>query len=217
MTTSYTLPRLQFITGSNPRLPHADEVRQVCEAGVRFIQFREKHASVEGTKRMAETALAVAQLYDALFIVNDYLEVAEAIGAHGVHVGYDDASPAEAREKLGSQAIIGGTGNTFDHVQQLYQQGVDYMGIGPFRHTDTKDQLKPLLGLKGYETLSQKMQETGINTPVYAVGGLMAEDVSLIQESGVSGVAVSSAIGATRDLEAAAKTFLQEIEHQKQW
>ena len=211
MVDRKSLPRLQFITGSNARLSHADEVREVCEAGVRFIQFREKHASVEGTKRMAETALAVARLYDAYFIVNDYIEVARDIGADGVHVGYEDATPTQAKEALGDEAIIGGTGNTFTHIERMYQQGVHYMGLGPFRYTNTKDELKPLLGLEGYQKLSQQMVEAGINTPIYAVGGLMVADVASLMETGIHGVAVSSAIGAAHHVREAAQNFLEEI------
>ncbi len=211
MVDSRSLPRLQFITGSNARLSHADEVREVCEAGVRFIQFREKHSSVEGTKRMAETALAVARLYNAYFIVNDYIEVARDIGADGVHVGYEDATPAQAKEALGAGAIVGGTGNTFSHIERMYQQGVHYMGVGPFRYTNTKDELKPLLGLDGYQKLSQQMVEAGMNTPIYAVGGLMVEDVTSLMDTGIHGIAVSSAIGAAHHVKEAALSFLEEI------
>ena len=160
---------------------------------------------------MAETALAVARLYDAYFIVNDYIEVARDIGADGVHVGYEDATPTQAKEALGDEAIIGGTGNTFSHIEHMYQQGVHYMGVGPFRYTNTKDELKPLLGLEGYQKLSQQMVEAGINTPVYAVGGLMVADVASLMETGIHGVAVSSAIGAAHHVREAAQNFLEEI------
>jgi thiamine-phosphate diphosphorylase len=215
MAFSNPFPPLQFITGSNPRLPYAEEVREACRAGVRFIQFREKRASVESTKRMAETALTIAKGFGAWFIVNDYIEVAQSIGADGVHVGYYDELPQQARAQLGQEAIVGGTANDFNHIQSLYQQNVNYMGIGPFRYTTTKDELKPTLGFEGYQNLTQQMEKAGINIPVYAVGGLSQEDVDDILKSGVNGIAVSSAVGKQSNIYEAASSFLEKIRNTK--
>ncbi len=211
MTITNPFPPLQFITGSNPRLPHAEEVRQACMAGVRFIQFREKHSSVESTKRMAETALTIAKGFGAWFIVNDYIEVAQSIGADGVHLGYYDESPEQARAQLGQQAIVGGTANDFNHVQSLYRQNVSYMGVGPFRYTSSKNELKPILGFEGYKNLTHQMTKAGINTPVYAVGGLSKEDIADILKAGVNGIAVSSAVGKQTNIYQAASYFLETI------
>lgn len=206
------LPRLQFITGTNPRLPHSEEVREVCKAGVRFIQFREKAATVESTKRMAETALAVARIYGAWFIVNDYVEVADAIGADGVHVGYNDTSPKEARKALGNDAIIGGTANNIDHIKWLQEQEVTYMGVGPFRYTDNKEELEPILGFEGYQTLLQQMNPSGISIPIYAVGGVTIDDAGYLIANGLHGVSVGSAIGASKDIQSSASALLQAID-----
>lgn len=211
MANNKSLPPFQFITGTNPRLPHAEEVREACKAGVEFIQFREKNASIESTKRMAETAMTIAKSYNANFLVNDYVEVAKSIGADGVHVGYNDIPPEEARKQLGSNAIIGGTGNDFEHVQALYDQGVSYMGIGPFRYTNTKDELKPILGVEGYHQLVKQMRDAGIDIPVYAVGGLSPDDVDKLLAAGISGIAVSSAVGDQRNIYEAARAFLSNL------
>lgn len=212
MNKGSELPRLQFITGTNPRLPHSEEVREVCKAGVRFIQFREKAATVESTKRMAETAFAVARIYGAWFIVNDYIEVALDIGADGVHVGYKDASPKEARDALGNDAIIGGTANNFDHIKWLHEQEVNYMGVGPFRYTDNKEELEPILGFEGYQKLLQQMNAYGITIPTYAVGGVTIDDAGRLIANGLHGVSIGSAIGSSRDIQSSAQSLLQALE-----
>ena len=197
MNKANKIPRFQFITGSNARLSHADEARQACEGGVRFIQFREKNATLESCKRMAETTLHVCRKYNAWLIIDDYIEVAKDIQADGVHLGYNDEPPIKARQVLGDNAIIGGTGNNIDHVRQLANEQVDYVGVGPYQFTYSKNSLKPTLGIEGYRNLIYQMQQHGINVPVFAIGGIQMTDIPEIFKTGVYGIAVSSAIGAS--------------------
>ncbi len=211
MFTNNFLPRLQFITGTNPRMSHAEEARQACKGGIRFIQFREKQASLENCKRMAETTYFVCREYNAYLIIDDKIEVAKDIKADGVHLGYEDESPDKAREILGKNAIIGGTGNSFDHVKSLSNSSVDYIGLGPYRSTNTKDRLKPLLGIEGYKNLKQQMDEAGIAIPIYAIGGIQVNDVPDILDTGIYGVAVASAIGNQPDPFQAANDFAAHI------
>ena len=210
MNDKKSLPRVQFITGSNTRLSHAEEAKQACEGGIRFIQFREKNATIEGCKRMAETTLKVCKRYNAVLIVNDYIEVAQAVEADGIHLGYNDEHPEYAREKLGDNAIIGGTGNNYDHIKQLAQK-VDYFGIGPYRYTETKENLKPILGVEGYRELVSKMQKENLNIPVFAVGGIQLTDIEPLLSTGIHGIAVSSAIGSSLQPLEAAKRFVNHL------
>lgn len=212
MSTQNFLPRLQFITGTNPRMSHAEEARQACKGGIRFIQFREKQASLEDCKRMAETTYHVCKQYNAFLVVDDQIEVAQEINADGVHLGYEDESPDRARDILGNKAIIGGTGNTFDHVQSLSESGVDYIGVGPYSFTHTKGKLKPYLGLEGYKKLKNQMVNDGIEIPVFAIGGVQLNDLPDILNTGIHGVAVASAIGKETDLLEAASNFTAHID-----
>jgi thiamine-phosphate pyrophosphorylase len=90
--------------------------------------------------------------------------------------------------------IVGGTANTFEHIQQRVQEGVDYIGLGPFRFTSTKEKLSPVLGLQGYQRIMDQVRAANIQLPIVAIGGIVAEDVPGLRDAGIYGVAVSGAI-----------------------
>ena len=185
---------IQFITHANDRYNYLDGVRIALEGGCRWIQLRMKDASEEEVLKTAESTRKLCRQYDAVFLLDDYVELVERSGADGVHLGKDDMPIDEARRLLGKDKIIGGTANTFEDVKRIYSAGADYIGCGPFRFTTTKKKLSPILGLDAYSRIIKQMNAYGINIPVIAIGGILLQDVSDIMQTGVSGVAVSGAI-----------------------
>lgn len=185
---------IQFITHANDRYNYLDGVRIALEGGCRWIQLRMKDASEEEVLKTAESTRKLCRQYDAVFLLDDYVELVERTGADGVHLGKNDMPIDEARRLLGKDKIIGGTANTFEDVKRIYSAGADYIGCGPFRFTTTKKKLSPILGLDGYSRIIKQMNAYGINIPVIAIGGILLQDVSDIMQTGVSGVAVSGAI-----------------------
>lgn len=185
---------IQFITHANNRYDYLDGVRMALEGGCRWIQLRMKDASEEEVLKTAESTRKLCRQYDAVFLLDDYVELVERSGADGVHLGKDDMPIDEARRLLGKDKIIGGTANTFEDVKRIFFAGADYIGCGPFRFTTTKKKLSPILGLDGYRRIIEQMTAYGINIPVIAIGGILLQDVSDIMQTGVSGVAISGAI-----------------------
>ncbi len=185
---------IQFITHANDRYDYLDGVRMALEGGCRWIQLRMKDALEEEILKTAGSTRKLCRQYDAVFILDDYVELVEMSGADGVHLGKDDMPIDEARRLLGKDKIIGGTANTFEDVKRIYSAGADYIGCGPFRFTTTKKKLSPILGLDGYRRIIEQMDAYGINIPVIAIGGILLQDVSDIMQTGVSGVAISGAI-----------------------
>lgn len=185
---------IQFITHANDRYDYLDGVRMALEGGCRWIQLRMKDASEEEVLKTAESTRKLCRQYDAVFLLDDYVELVERSGADGVHLGKNDMPIDEARRLLGKDKIIGGTANTFEDVKRIYSAGADYIGCGPFRFTTTKKKLSPILGLDAYSRIIKQMNAYGINIPVIAIGGILLQDVSDIMQTGVSGVAVSGAI-----------------------
>ncbi len=189
-----TINKLQYITQETTDLNQIEAARQACEAGCDWVQLRVKNKPEEEVLRIAQEVKQICAEYQATFVINDYVSVAKAVGADGVHLGKEDMPPTEAREILGEQAIIGGTGNTFEDVQKLVAAKVDYLGVGPFRFTTTKQKLSPTLGLEGYRKLIEQCKSENIDTPIVAIGGILAEDVPSIMQTGVHGIAVSGLI-----------------------
>lgn len=184
------IERLQYISQQGPNLAHTDAIEAACAAGCQWVQLRMKNVTDEAYLDQAKKAQALCQRYGAQLIVNDNVAVAEAVGA-GVHLGKTDLAPIEARKTLGSEALIGGTANTFDDVRHLVAQGVDYIGLGPYRHTTTKENLSPLLGLAGYTRIMEQCRAHGITVPIIAIGGIKMKDLIPLFSTGIHGIAVS--------------------------
>ena len=158
------------------------------------MQLRMKDASDDEVRKAAAEILPMCKSHDAVFLLDDRVHLVKEVGADGVHLGKNDMPVDEARRVLGEEYIIGGTANTFDDIKRLWQQGADYIGCGPYRYTTTKKNLAPVLGIDGYRSIMQRMEEAGINLPVVAIGGITAEDIDEILATGVKGIAVSGTI-----------------------
>lgn len=191
------ISNLQYITQPIAGKSTAELVREVCDAGVKWIQLRLKNADAFVWEQVAIEVWEVCQDMGVVFIINDNVDVAKRVMADGVHLGKQDMKPSEARKILGEDVIIGGTANTFEDIQFLAAEGVDYIGLGPFTFTTTKDNLSPQLGLIGYQQIVEQCQAAGIQIPMVAIGGIKEEDVLPIMEAGMHGIAVSGLISHT--------------------
>ena len=205
------IARLHAITQNLPHISHAEQARRACAGGAKWIQPRVKKADAATLRAEARATLAICQAAGAALIINDHAPLAAEIGAAGVHLGKQDFSPDEARRMLGPAFLIGGTANTFADILRLADMGVDYIGLGPFRFTETKENLSPILGLEGYRNIALQCREAGIGMPVIAIGGIREGDVAAIRETGMYGVAVSSAINLAEAPEQATAAFLHAL------
>ena len=185
---------LQFITHYTDTIGYLDSVRIALEGGCRWVQLRMKNATVDEIRPVALEAMALCKEAGATFIIDDHVALVKEIGADGVHLGKNDMPIDEARRILGPDFIIGGTANTFEDVVMHYNNGANYIGCGPFRFTTTKEKLSPVLGLEGYREIVAKMKDAGIDIPVVAIGGIVAEDIPQIMETGVTGIALSGTV-----------------------
>jgi len=188
---------------------HAAEL--ACQGGVRWVQLRVKNLPAAEWQQRALAVQAVCRYHGAALIINDNPALALKIGADGVHLGQQDMPPAEARALLESDFIIGGTANTFADIEGLVAAGVDYIGLGPFRFTTTKEKLSPILGLAGYAEIMAQCRAAGFTTPVVGIGGVELADVAALLDTGLHGVAVSGAIGGAASPTEAVQLFIEEL------
>ena len=200
---------LQFISDATNTMSHLDAIAAALQGGCRWIQLRMKEATDEEVRDVARQALDLCRKYNAVFIIDDRTDIAKEVGADGVHLGKNDMPLKEARRILPENAIIGGTANTIDDIRQLWIDGADYIGCGPFRFTTTKENLAPLLGLEGYRKLKQQMNDNGILLPVVAIGGITKDDIPDIMNTGVDGIAVSGAVLNAQDPVAEMRLMLE--------
>lgn len=187
--------KLQFITHHNECHSYIDSARVALEGGCRWVQLRMKEANEALLEQTAITIQRMCREHGATFIIDDNVILAKRIGADGVHLGKSDMPIHEAKEFLGDGYIIGATVNTFeDIVNTLHTATPDYFGCGPFRHTTTKQNLAPILGINGYRDIISKMHLHNIDIPLIAIGGITKGDIPELLCCGVDGIALSGSI-----------------------
>ncbi len=202
---------LQYITNGRTPYEVEAEVQRVLAGGCRWVQVRMKDASDDTVADALRRVKPICDLLGAILLVDDRVNLVNRLSIDGVHLGQKDMAPAEARRVLGRQAIIGSTANNLDQVKDLDFDNIDYAGVGPLRFTSTKKNLAPVLGLEGYERIMDYLRQTDRDLPIVAIGGIVPDDAESLLRLGVSGIAVSGAIGNAPDPKRATVNFVQKL------
>jgi len=188
---SHQLPPILCLTQDGLPWGHEEQARRLLAAGARWIQLRMKGSDPDTWIATARTVVSLCRHAGARCVVNDSIEVALAADADGVHLSRGEGDWIEARRQIGPDRLLGGTVNTRDDAAVVRACGVlDYVGIGPWRFTATKQALAPVLGPEG---VRQLVALCG-NLPAWAIGGIQAEDLPEVRATGVRGVAVTGAL-----------------------
>jgi thiamine-phosphate pyrophosphorylase len=181
--------RLYFVCDAQP---HGGEVepllRAALDGGVDIVQLREKSLPDREIELAALTFRRLCDIYSALFIVNDDPELAVACNADGVHVGQEDTPPAQAREVLGPDAIIGLSTHSAEQIAAAAEAPVDYISVGPVWETPTKEG-RPAVGL---ELVGQAAESA--RQPFFAIGGIDPSNAAEVVDAGARRLGVVRAI-----------------------
>ncbi|RTY88068.1 thiamine phosphate synthase [Flavobacterium sp. RSP15] len=186
--------KLHYISQGNTVEEQLHNIHKALDNGCHWIQLRFKNQNALEVFTLAEAVKMLCKEYLATFIINDNVHLVKQLDADGVHLGLSDMKVEEARLILGTTKIIGGTANTFIDVRQRTAENCDYIGLGPFQFTTTKQNLSPILGLEGYRLIIQQMKIKNIQIPIYAIGGITLENVEDLMETGIQGIAASGLI-----------------------
>jgi thiamine-phosphate pyrophosphorylase len=198
--------RLYFVT--DPHLHKGylviEQVKLALQGGVRVIQIREKELSTPDFSALVAEALRLTRAYDAFLIVNDAVDVAIAAGADGVHLGQEDMPLGEARDLLGSNAVIGISVQTPAQAIDAEVGSADYIAVSGVFPTATKTDVGRYPGLDG---VTQIRRSTGL--PIIAIGGINPQNCRRVIEAGAHGVAVVTAITMSDDIPGTCRNFLK--------
>lgn len=182
----------------------AEQVEAAIAGGARVIQYRDKGDDARRRETEARALLAVCERHGVPLLINDDLALAARIGAHGVHIGRDDGALADARARLGTDAIIGvSCYNRLELAQQAAAEGADYVAFGRFFPSTTKPgavQASPAVLAAARRDLS---------CPLVAIGGITAENGRPLIEAGADMLAVIRGVFAAPDITAAARRIAQ--------
>ena len=182
------------------------QVEDAIKGGATFIQLREKELGSEAFLEEAKVIQQLCRKYEVPFVINDNVDIAEAIGADGVHVGQRDMEAGDVRRRLGPDKIIGVSARTVEQALLAQAHGADYLGVGAVFPTGSKADAKEL----EHSTLKEICD--AVNIPVIAIGGISRDNVTELKGTGICGVAVISAIFAQKDVEAAARDLRIQVE-----
>ena len=176
-TDIYCITARQFSLGHS----NLEVVRQMLEAGIKIIQYREKDFSMLQKYRECLGIRDLTAQYGACFIVNDDVHLALAVESDGIHVGQDDLPVEKVRELVGDKMLIGlSTHSTEQADRAVEAQIADYIGVGPLYQTSTKKDVMPAVGL-GY--LDYVVSHHKI--PFVAIGGVKESNVAEVIKHGV--------------------------------
>ena len=168
--------RLMFITHRTNKYTELDEVKMVTKGGCTWVQLRMKeNLNLEVAKAIAHFTLFDCDT-DCACCLDDDLEMAFKAGIHCVHLGKNDIPVSEAWHRIIEKGkedlfLVGATANTFEDILKADREGASYIGLGPYRYTETKKNLSPVLGLEGYRKIMEQCREAGLEIPIFAIGG----------------------------------------------
>lgn len=175
----------------------SDVVKASIQAGVTFVQLREKDMDYSDVKKEALKLKNICREFDVPFVINDYVSLAVEMDADGVHIGQSDMEAQEVRAMLAADKILGVSVQTVEQAIKAEKAGASYLGVGAVFPTNTKAEAKPL-DMSTLQTICE-----AVNIPVVAIGGITKENVHKLQDAKINGVAVVSAILAQEDIKTA--------------
>ena len=161
-----------------------EQVEKSLKGGVTFVQLREKKLDEESFLQEAIEIKELCKKYNVPFVINDNVDIAIKMDADGVHVGQSDMEAGDVRKKLGPDKIIGVSAQTVEQAILAEKHGADYLGVGAVFPTAICE---------------------AVSIPVIAIGGITKDNVKELAGSGICGIAVISAIFASKDIETATK------------
>lgn len=183
------------------------ELKKVVEdailGGVTIVQVREKDVSTREFYNVAKEVKEVTDHYKVPIIINDRLDIAQAINAHGVHLGQKDMHLNIARRILGKDKIIGISVGNVKEALEAENNGADYLGIGTIFPTGSKKDVDAIIGIDGLSKI-----KNNISIPSVAIGGINKTNFKDVLNTGIEGISVISAILDEDDINIAANNLL---------
>jgi thiamine-phosphate pyrophosphorylase len=178
--------KLYLVTAPAPDL--VARVEGALQGGLTLVQYRDKNGNDDERLSIAQQLCELCHKYNALFLLNDRVDIALAVNADGVHLGQQDLPIAVARQILGTHKIIGRSTTNPDEMERAIKEGADYIGVGPVYDTPTKAG-KAAAGLE-YVRYAQQ----NATIPWFAIGGIDANNIQDVLKAGATRVAVVRAI-----------------------
>jgi len=186
------ISKLEFVLITNREICKSElteVVRQAAEGGIGAVQLREKDLNTKDLYTLAKRLREITEELNLNLIVNDRADIAMAIDAEGVHLGWQSLDIETVRNIIGSKKLIGFSAHNLQEAKMAHDEGADYITISPIFKTSHKDfHISPLGAIKIKEIKEQ------VNIPAVALGGINENNVEEVLENGADGIAAMSTI-----------------------
>jgi len=202
LTGLYLILDTQALQGRS----EAEVATQAIQGGAKIIQLRDKQRHKADLLEIAQKLKEVCVHKGVLFIINDYLDLALASDADGLHLGQKDLPIPEARRLLPMDKLIGCSTTTVSEAVRSQSEGADYIAVGSIYPTTSKADFK----LAGLDTLRRVRKR--VSLPLIAIGGINETNVEEVMKAGADGVAVISAVLGAADIEEATQKLVTMVE-----
>lgn len=179
-------------------------VEDALRAGIKAVQLREKDLPIRELLDMAYRMRELTARYDAKLFVNDRVDVAMCAEADGIHLGQSGIPVHAARNIVGKRFMIGASTHNLEEALAAEKEGADFITFGPLYHTPSKRSYGEPVGTEALRAIKGK-----ISIPVFGIGGIRAENLGDVIDSGACGVAVISGILGEADIKGAAEEYLK--------
>lgn len=183
-----------------------NHIEESLEGGVTFLQLREKNLDMDSFFKEAIKVKELCTKYNVPFIINDNVEIALKSNADGIHVGQDDMDAKKVRKLIGKEKILGVSVQTVEQALFAQEQGANYLGVGAIFTTTSKDDAKNV----NINTLKEICN--AVNIPVVAIGGIDKDNIKQLSKTGINGIAVISAIYASKNIKNATAKLKELVE-----
>jgi thiamine-phosphate pyrophosphorylase len=190
------ISKFHYLTQDLPNRSHIEQAQIACKAGANWIQYRCMSKSDDEMMQEIHQIASICDDWGATLILANHYHLLDKVDAQGVHIEDLNANLEAIRNVITDEKTLGASTTNLEALLKLQSSGIaDYCGYGPFAHTNTRPNDKPLLGYQGYRDLERQP----INLPVIAVGGIQLKDVEPLLKTGVYGIAVSSTVNLSLD------------------
>lgn len=194
---------LYAVTNENPNDDFFyNDVELALKNGVTCLQLREKNLATEKFTERAKKVKALCDKYNVALIINDSIEVAIKSGADGIHVGQNDASAKDIKRRFSKNLILGVSAHNVNEALLAQEQGADYLGLGAAFATNTKTDVD----IMNKQTMKEICENVKI--PSVAIGGISYDNMDELKDTGISGIAVVSAIFSQKNIETQTQKLL---------
>ncbi|GAB4488537.1 MAG: thiamine phosphate synthase [Thermodesulfovibrionales bacterium] len=181
-------------------------VEQALAAGVRAVQLREKDLGVRDQLRMAYRMRGLTRRFSARLFINERADVALAVGAEGVHLGFSGMPAHAAKKASDGRLMVGVSAHSRAEAEAAQRDGADFITFGPVYETPSKLRYgRPV----GTDALTEVTRAVAL--PVFAIGGIRKDNVTEVVKAGADGIAVISAVLASRTIHQDIGEFMRKM------